>query len=366
MQAKNKFNPNKPYNDLPLLPPQTEKVETIAVLKQESKAAVALAELKGLAKTLPNQSILINGIVLKEAKASSEIENVITTHDKLYQALILKDNNVDGATKEVLRYREALFVGYNYIKQKGFLNTNGIIKVQGELEENNAGIRKLPGTALKNDLTNEIIYTPPDSQEAIQKLMKNFDEFINNADDDIAPLIKMAIQHYQFESIHPFYDGNGRTGRIINMLYLLMNGLLDIPILFLSGYIIKHKNDYYRLLREVTTKGNWEEWILYILKGIEQTAHDTIKQIEQINKLFNATVEKAKKEAPKAYSKELIELLFVQPYSKIDYVVKELELERRTASKYLKEMERIGILKSETKWKEIIYINTKLYDLLKK
>jgi Fic family protein len=366
MQAKNKFSPDKPYNDLPLLPPQKEKVETIAVLKQESKAAVALAELKGLAKTLSNQSILINGIVLKEAKASSEIENVITTHDKLYQALILKDNNVDGATKEVLRYREALIVGYNYINQKGFLNTNGIIKVQRELEENDAGIRKLPGTALKNDLTNEIIYTPPDNQEAIQKLMKNFDGFINNADDDIAPLIKMAIQHYQFESIHPFYDGNGRTGRIVNVLYLLMNGLLDIPILFLSGYIIKHKNDYYRLLREVTTKGNWEEWILYILTGIEQTAHDTIKQIEQINKLFNATVEKTKREAPKVYSKELIEALFEQPYCRIEFLMQHLDCSRRSASTYLNTLAKAGIIESKIIGRDGIFINTALFNLFKK
>lgn len=360
------FKPDKPYNDLPLLPPDLKKVETIPVLKQESKAAAALAELKGLAKTLPNQSILINGIVLKEAKASSEIENIITTNDKLYKALTFKVPDIDSGTKEVLRYREALFTGFRFIKEKGFLNSNGIIKVQRDLEGNDTGIRTLSGTALKNDLTNEIIYTPPDSKEAIQKLMKNFDEFINNVDDNLAPLIKMAMQHYQFESIHPFYDGNGRTGRIINVLYLIMNGLLDIPILFFSGYIIKHKSDYYRLLREVTIKGNWEEWILYILKGIEQTSRDTIKQIEQINKLFDTTLEKAKKEAPKAYSKELIELLFVQPYSKIDFVVKALELERRTASKYLKEMERIGILKSETKWKETIFINTKLYDLLRK
>lgn len=360
------FNPNKPYNDLPMLPPKRDKVETIAILKQESKAAVALAELKGVAKTLPNQSILINSIVLKEAKASSEIENIITTHDNLYKALTLKDSKVDSATKEVLRYREALFVGYNYIKEKKFLNTNGIIKVQRTLEQNDAGIRKLPGTALKNDLTNETIYTPPDSQEAIQKLMKNFEDFINNAADDIAPLIKLAIQHYQFESIHPFYDGNGRTGRIVNVLYLLLNDLLDIPILFLSSYIIKNKSNYYRLLREVNTKGKWEEWILYILKGIEQTSRDTIKQIEQINKLFAATVEKVKKEAPKVYSKDLIEALFVHPYTKIEFLVSDLELERRTASKYLKELEKIGVLKNEVKWKETIYINIKLYELLKK
>ncbi len=360
------FKPDKPYNTMPLLPPKREKIETIAILKQESKAAVALAELKGLAKTLSNQSILINGIVLKEAKASSEIENVITTHDKLYKALTLKDTNVDGATKEVLRYREALFMGVNFINKKGFLNTNGIVEIQKILEENDAGIRKNPGTVLQNDLTNEVIYTPPDDREAISKLMKNLEEFINVNNDDISTLIKLAIQHYQFESIHPFYDGNGRTGRIVNVLYLLMNNLLDNPILYLSGYIIKHKNDYYRLLREVTTKGNWEEWILYILKGIEQTSRDTIKQIEQINKLFDATVEKVKKDAPKIYSKDLIEVLFEQPYCKIEMVASKLGVERKAASRYLKALEEINLLKSQVVWKETLYINNELFNILKK
>ena len=360
------FHSDKPHNDLPLLPPHREKFETIAILKQESKAAVALAELKGFAKTLPNQSILINGIVLKEAKASSEIENVITTHDKLYKALTLKDIKVDGATKEVLRYREALFMGSRFIKEKGFLNTNGIIKVQRELEENDAGIRKLPGTALKNDITDQIIYTPPDSQEAIQKLMKNFDDFINTTDDDIAPLIKLAIQHYQFESIHPFYDGNGRTGRIVNVLYLLMNGLLDIPILYFSGYIIKHKNDYYRLLREVTAKGNWEEWILYILKGIELTSQDTIKQIEQINLLFDKTIQRVKKETPKVYSKELVEALFEQPYCRIEFLAERLSCSRRSASTYLNTLTKASILENKIIGRDGIFINAPLFNLFKK
>ncbi len=360
------LKPDKPYNSLPLIPPDRKAVETIPILRQESKAAVALAELKGLAKILPNQNILINSVVLQEAKASSEIENVITTQDKLYKAITLKDIEVDKDTKEVLRYREALFTGQKFIQQKGFLNTNGIVKVQKVLEQNDAGIRTLPGTALKNGATGETIYTPPDDSAAIPKLMKNFDDFINTNDDEFSPLIKLAIQHYQFESIHPFYDGNGRTGRIVNVLYLMLHNLLDTPILYLSGYIIKNKSAYYRLLQEVRTKNNWEGWILYMLKGVEQTSLETIDKINSINKLFHQTVEVAKKKAPKAYSKELIELLFMHPYSKIEFVVEELELERRTASKYLQEMERIGILKSETKWKEVLYINTKLYDLLKK
>ncbi len=196
--------------------------------------------------------------------------------------------------------------------------------------------------------------------------MNNFDEFINADDDDLPVLIKLAIQHYQFESIHPFYDGNGRTGRIINMLYLFMNGLLDSPILFLSGYIAKHKASYYRLLQEVRTKGRWEEWILYMLEGIEQTSLDTIKQVNDINQLFEKTLQKAKKEAPRIYSKELIEHLFIHPYTKLEFAIKALEVDRKTATKYLKGMEQIGILKSEQIWKEVIYVNTNLYDLLRK
>ena len=232
---------NKAFNDLPLLPPKKSLVETIAILKQESKSAVALAELKGITHTLANPNILINAVILKEAQASSGIENVITTQDKLYQALYAKSAKPDGATKEVLRYREALLMGTRLIKERGFLNTNGIIAIQKELEENNAGLRKLPGTALINDLTNEVIYTPPDNFDTISDLMKNLEQYLNDDADDVSSLIKLAIQHYQFESIHPFYDGNGRTGRIINVLYLILKGLLNEPVLYLSSFIIQNK-----------------------------------------------------------------------------------------------------------------------------
>jgi Fic family protein len=276
---------NKAFNDLPFLPPKQSLVETIAILKQESKTAVALAELKGLSKTLPNPNILINAVVLKEAQASSEIENVITTQDKLYQALYAKNAKPDIATKEVLRYREALLMGTRLIKEKGFLNTNGIISIQSELEENNAGLRRLPGTALVNDLTNEVIYTPPDNFDTISKLMKNLEEYLNGDEADISPLIKLAIQHYQFESIHPFYDGNGRTGRIINVLYLILKGLLNEPVCIPQCLYHQNKSDYYRLLQEVRTKNNWEDWILYMLKGVEQIALSTVGQIT-INQPF--------------------------------------------------------------------------------
>jgi Fic family protein len=356
---------NKAFNNLPILPPEQSLIETIAILKQESKSAVALAELKGLTNTLPNPNILINAVILKEAQASSGIENVITTQDKLYQALYAKSAKPDVATKEVLRYREALLMGTRLIKEKGFLNTNGIIVIQKELEENKAGLRKLPGTALVNDLTNEVVYTPPDNFDTISDLMKNLEEYINYDADDISPLIKLAIQHYQFESIHPFYDGNGRTGRIINVLYLILKGLLNEPVLYLSSYIIQHKGDYYRLLQEVRIKNNWEDWILYILKGIEQTAQSTIEKINKINLLFIETQKLVQEKLPRIYSKDLIEQLFIHPYCKIEFLVENLKLNRKTAGSYLKNLEDLKILTSEIKGKEVIYVNTNLYKLLK-
>ncbi|HEX9512048.1 MAG TPA: Fic family protein [Puia sp.] len=353
------------FNDLPLLPPPREKIETMKVLRQVVKSSVALAELKGLVKTLPNPNILLNAIILKEASASSEIENVITTQDKLYQALSAKGIQVDAATKEVLRYREAALFGFSFIQKKGFLNTNAIIKIQKALEENNAGIRKLPGTALRNAANGKVIYTPPDDYDTILALMKNLEDYLNE-EDDLSPLIKLAVQHYQFESIHPFYDGNGRTGRIINVLYLILHGLLESPILYLSAFIIDNKPDYYRLLQEVRLKGNWEGWVLYVLNGVEQTAKRTIGQIQEINKLFIQTQEKIKSAIEKSYNKELVELLFEHPYCKTDYLTDRIKISRITASKYLRELEKLGILQSKKIWKETLYINTALFDLLKK
>jgi Fic family protein len=354
----------KPFNDLSFLPPPKDKVETISILRQLVTTSLALAELKGLAHTLPNPDILLNAVILKEAAASSEIENVVTTQDKLYQALSAKGTRPDSATKEVLRYREAMLYGFRFIKTKGFLHTNAVVQIQQVLEGNKAEIRKLPGTALKNAATGKVIYTPPDDHDTILKLMKNLEEYLNE-EDDLSPLIKLAVQHYQFESIHPFYDRNGRTGRIINILYLILHGLLESPILYLSSFIIKHKSDYYRLLQEVRAKQNWEEWILFVLRGIGQTSTETIHQIKKIDRLFEETKAKIKKEAEKFYNKELLELLFEHPYSKIDHVINRLQVSRVTAAKYLKELEKIGILESRRVWKETLYINTQLFDLLK-
>jgi Fic family protein len=357
--------PDKPNNDLPFLPPDRKKIETVAILRQLVKSSIALAELKGLASTLPNPNILLNAVILKEATASSAIENVITTQDKLYQALSAKGIEPDPATKEVLRYREAALDGFKFIRQKGFLNTNAIIAIQKILEENNAGIRKLPGTALRNAVTKKVIYTPPDNYDTILALMKNLESYLNEQ-DDISPLIKMAIQHYQFESIHPFYDGNARTGRIINILHIVLNGLLEQPILYLSDYIIGNKADYYRLLQEVRTKGNWEEWILYMLTGVEVTSRDTIAQIKSIQKLLIETQEIVKGQSPKSYDKELIEILFEHPYCKTEILIDRLKVSRITASKYLKQLAAIGILEPKQVWKETLYINSRLFSLLKK
>jgi Fic family protein len=259
-----------------------------------------------------------------------------------------------------------MLFGFRKIQKKKILTVNTIIEIQQILEENNAGIRKLPGTALRNSVTGKVIYTPPDQPDVINSLLSNLEKFINLDEDEIPHLIKMAIQHYQFESIHPFYDGNGRTGRILNILYLIMTGLLEQPTLFLSGYIIENKSEYYRLLQEVRTKNNWEDWILYMLKGVERTAKATIHQVTEMNTLFEQTKEKTRKEIPKIYSKELIELLFEHPYSKSEYLENRLSISRITAAKYLKALENIGILQSKKVWKETLYINTALFEQLRK
>ena len=347
-------------NNLPL----DIDIETKAILKKSILANKALAKLNGVAKIIPNQAILINSLILQEAKDSSEIENIITTHDELYQSS-LDISNISHATKEVQSYSRALLKGFDLVKDNSLLLTRHIVDIQQELEGNVAGIRKQSGTVLKNQATGEVIHTPPQEETTIRKLLDNLEQYINT-NDGIDPLIKMAIIHYQFETIHPFYDGNGRTGRIINILYLVLNELLDLPILYLSSYIIKHKADYYRLLQEVRTKGSWEEWIIYMLEGIEQTATKQVQLINDIKELMDKTKEKLKSELPKIYSKDLLEVLFIHPYTKIDMLVDNLELHRDTASKHLKAMEKIGILNSVQIKNTRFYVNVKLFELLQK
>ncbi len=354
-----------PHQQLAKLPPLRVKVETIEILRQTTKSVAALAELKGIAKTIPNQAMLINAIVLQEAKDSSEIENIITTQDELYKALTINQSQISASTKEVVDYRKAIFYGYELVKKQGFLRVNDIVFIQQELIANNAGIRSTPGTVLKNDTTGEIVYTPPQDKVEILDLLSNFIEHFNQH-DDLSPLIKLAILHYQFESIHPFYDGNGRTGRILNILYLILNDLIDVPILYLSSYIINHKSEYYRLLNQTNLTDNWEEWILYMLKAVESTSLETINKISKIKILLDETIVKVQLQAPKIYRKELVELLFEQPYSKIEFVVKKLGVERKAASRYLKELADIQILEAQKFGRETLYLNKGLIELLKK
>lgn len=350
------FIPNK----LPL----QKDIETKTILKKSITANSALAELKGVANIIPNSNILINSLALQEAKDSSEIENIITTHDELYKA-DLDIKSITQSAKEVQNYRNALLKGFSLVKEHKLLLKKHIVEIQKELEQNDAGIRKQSGTNLKNAKTAEVIFTPPQSFEVIEELLVNLEQYINNP-NDIDPLVNMAIIHYQFETIHPFYDGNGRTGRIINILFLILNDLLDIPILYLSNYIIKNKADYYRLLQEVRTKDSWEEWILYILDGVEQTSKETVILVNDIAKMMEDTKQKIQDELPKIYSKDLIEILFSHAYTKIDFLVDGLNLHRETASKYLKEIESIGILKSVKIGRGKYFINLELFDRLKK
>jgi Fic family protein len=348
---------------LELLPPDREKIETVAVLRKEAAARQALAELKGFSPVIPNQNILINAIVLQEAKESSAIENIITTQDELYKGLTLTSSAMDSAAKEVINYRTSVFQGYELIKKCQLISVSDIVKIQETIIGNNAGIRKLPGTSLVNGATNEIVYTPPQHYDEICTLLDNFCSYLNDDEDS---LWKMAVLHYQFESIHPFYDGNGRAGRVLNVLYLLLKKHIDTPILYLSSYIIKNKSNYYTLFQEVRETKNYEKWILYILDAIEKTSQETLEKVKKIKSLLESTLEKARTDCPKIYSKDLVETIFENPYSKIDFLARNLGINRKTASKYLKELETAGILTHLQIGKEIIYINDGLMEILKK
>ena len=348
---------------LPSLP-LGQEIESKKVLKKIVSANIALAELKGAVKSIPNQSILINALSLQEAKDSSEVENIVTTHDELYRADI-NTSNISHQAKEVQNYREALYRGFSLVQEHKLLLKKHIIEIQQVLEKNNAGIRTQVGTILKNEKTGEVIYTPPQNHQDIQNLMDNLEQYINNPDmDDYDTLVKMAIIHYQFESIHPFYDGNGRTGRIINILYLMLNGLLELPILYLSSYIINNKSDYYRLLSEVRIQNSWENWILYMLDGIEQTSKESIKLIANINVTIAEVKLSLKNKLPKLYSKDLLELIFKHPYTKIGFLVNELGVTRKTATSYLRAIEDIGILESMKVGRDVYFINKQLFSLL--
>ncbi len=339
-----------------------DKLETINILKAERDALSALSELKGIANMIPNQSILINAIVLQESQDSSEIENIITTKDDLYKALSETALNVDPSIKEVMFYREALYEGFDKVKAHGFISINDIIDIQSILVQSRQGFRTLPGTQLVNDRTNEVVYTPPQSKEQIENLMKTFTEYLNDSEKSLA---KLAVLHFQFESIHPFYDGNGRTGRIINVLYLILKDYLEIPILYLSSYIIEHKDEYYMRLQKVRTEADWENWIIFILQGIEITSKLTIEKVRKIRTLMDQTIEAVKEKCPKIYSKELVETLFENPYCKGEFIEKATGVERKAAARYLHQLNEAGILDCQKIRQTNIYINTNLMELLK-
>ena len=346
--------------------PYPEDLETKSILKQLPAAHAALAELKGIVQSIPNQIILLNALGIQEAKDSSSIENIITTHDDLYKANLDFEVSISPNVKEVQNYVAAMKRGFELVESQGLLTNQTLLKIQETLEGNNAGFRKLPGTALKNAQTGAVIYLPPQDPAEIQELMTNLEQFVNDPElSDYDPLVKMAIIHYQFESIHPFYDGNGRTGRILNILYLILTGLQKLPILYLSNHIIQHKSDYYRLLQGVREKGDWESWISYMIRGVENTAKETIQLIEAL-KILMAEMKTLLQNNYKFYSQELLNNLFAHPYTKIEFLVRDLGVSRITAANYLNQLASDGVLRKERLGTGNYYVNERLFDLLRK
>lgn len=339
------------------------RFDTPAILKRLTSTSRKLAELKGIAASIPNQGILINALGLQEAKDSSEIENIITTHDELFKDDVLPEAFANPAAKEVQRYRQALGLGYRLVRDTGLITANHLIEIQAELERNNAGFRKLPGTALKSS-SGDTVYTPPQDPAEVVALMSDLECFINDAElFEADPLIKMALIHHQFESIHPFYDGNGRTGRILNVLYLVKEGLLDVPVLYLSRHIVRTKSDYYRLLQAARDADTWEEWVLYMLEAVEQTAGQTIGTIHAIkDALFD--YKHRIRDRFKFYSQDLINSLFMHPYTKIEFIERDLGVSRLTATKYLDALDAAGFVQKQKVGRSNYYINLALNRIL--
>jgi Fic family protein len=349
----------KKLSPLPL--EQFALLDNRKIWKSLTEAHRYLAELKGLCESLPNRTLLLDTLSIQEAKDSSEIENIITTHDELFASA--GQSSVSAAAKEVRHYASALKVGYEKVKASGLIRLETLLAVQAELEQNSAGLRTLPGTKLKNQATGELIYEPPQEATEVENLMNNLINFIH-AEDDLDPLLRMAITHHQFESIHPFYDGNGRTGRILNLLMIQRDGLLDIPILYLSRYITTRKEHYYRLLQSVREENRWEEWCLYILFGVSVTSKSTIQTIRAFRDLMAKKKLELRQQAPKIYSQDLLNILFRYPYTKIEFVEKGLGVSRVTASKYLKQLTELGFLSRKKIGKSYYFINTPLFELL--
>jgi Fic family protein len=354
-------DPKKPYNDLPLLPPARD-IETKAVLKACVAARTALAELKTAGQLIPDQRVLIHIIPLLEARGSSEIENIVTTNDALFREASLEDGDADPATKEALRYRAALFEGFEAIQQRP-ITTSTAVEIVRTLKGVNLDIRATPGTTLTNSHTGEVIYTPPEGANHLRDLLKNWEDFLNEP-TDLDPVVRMALLHYQFEAIHPFVDGNGRTGRVLNILCLVQDKLLDLPTLYLSRHILRTRGDYYRLLNQVTATGEFEPWVLYMLKAVEETAGWTMLKIRAIRALMDQATELVRTGAPKVYSREFVELLFAKPYCRIGDVVERGLAKRESASKYLKELVALGMLIEEKSGRDKVYLHKIYMDLL--
>ena len=360
------FDPSRAYNDLPDLPPQQE-LETRAILKLCMEARVALAELKELGQSIPNQAVLINTLPLLEAQASSEIENIVTTTDQLFRFPDENSNLIDASTKEALRYRTALQQGFQSLDRKP-LNTNTAVEICTQIKGAQHDIRRVPGTTLANGQTGEVIYTPPEGEAIIREKLANWERFIHGefqqGREDIDPLIRMAVGHYQFEAIHPFTDGNGRTGRVVNILYLVDQGLLELPVLYLSRYIIQHKDDYYRLLLSVTKAGDWQPWLVFMLTAVKETAQWTAEKIRAAKELIEHTVDYVRETVPSIYSHELVEQIFIQPYCRIGNLVDAGIAHRETASKYLKQLSKIGVLEEIKVGREKLFVHPKFLRLL--
>jgi Fic family protein len=355
------FRPDRPYNDLPALPP-SQDIETRKVLKACIEARAALAEMKAAGQLIPNQSVLINSIPLLEAQASSEIENVVTTTDRLFRFANAAGNQADPATKEALRYRTALLEGVQMLEKRP-VSTRTAIEICRTMKGVETDIRATPGTALLGGATGKIVYTPPEGPDLLREKLSNWERYIHDL-GDVDPLIRMAVMHYQFEAIHPFTDGNGRTGRILNVLFLVEKGLIDIPILYLSRYIIKNKPDYYRLLLHVTTEQEWEGWILYMLEAVRDTSLWTTSRIKAIRALLDRCAQKMRERTPKIYSRELAEVVFVNPYCRIGDLVEAHIAQRQSAATYLKALADIGILEERKVGREKLFINVELVRIL--
>lgn len=356
------FRPDHPYNDLPSLPPR-EDVETKAVLKACIAARASLAELRVSGQLIPNQSVLINSIPLLEAQASSEIENIVTTTDRLFRFANEPGDQADPATKEALRYRTALSEGFQSLKERP-VSTSTAVAICRRIKGVDLYIRSTPGTALMNEATGTVIYTPPEGQDLLRSKLANWERYIHEA-EEIDPLVRLAVMHYQFEAIHPFIDGNGRTGRVLNLLYLVDKGLLDIPVLYLSRYIIGNKRAYYDRLLAVTTQASWEEWILYMLEAVRETAEWSTARIRAIRNLLDLTAERIRRDLPKLYTRELAEVIFVNPYCRISNLVQAGIAKRQAASVYLKALTDNGLLQEIKAGRENLYINPALLALLR-